>query len=198
MEGYLVLLIFEDNIDQDFFVWHHQPTKTPMKCFVSCKEWHMPVKSTTPSLRQHFQLRGFFLKKCTKHLPWALAGAEGGCVESQTGFCAAEKVNALFFFQSKLKSAQEQNKLSANRKGKKNLFHQEKRCNKLWLETWTDGLRFCRDRCRTRGGNNRRVKKHAKKKEEKVTHDKQKHPDTNQIKATFHQFARFWLHLSQF
>lgn len=42
------------------------------------------------------------------------------------------------------------------------------------------------------------LKSMRKNKIKEVTHDKQKHPDTNQIKATFHQFARFWLHLSQF
>lgn len=128
MEGYLVLLIFEDNIDQDFSVWH-QATKMPMKCFVSCKEWHMPIKSTTPSLRQHFQQSFFFKKSAQSIFHEQSAGAEGGCVESQTGFGAAEKVNALFYFQSKLKSAQEQkgkNKLSANRKEKKNSFTRKK------------------------------------------------------------------------
>lgn len=96
LDGRILSFIdIEDNIDQDFSVWHHQPTKTPMKCFVSRKEWHMPVKSTTPSLRQHFQLRDFS-SKVHKASSMSSAGAGGGCVGSQTGFCRKSKRALLF------------------------------------------------------------------------------------------------------
>lgn len=64
----LVLLISEINIDRDLSVWCHQPTKMLIKCFVSPKEWHMPVKSTKHHLCE-------ISKKCTKHLQFAISSS---------------------------------------------------------------------------------------------------------------------------
>lgn len=181
MEGYSVLLIFEDYIDQDFSVWHHQPTKMPMKCFVSRQEWH-----TTPSPRQHFQLRGFSLK-VHKASPVSSAGA-GGCVESQTGFCRKSKRAFLF-------SVKTESNLPENKRVKTKKISIAKQKGAISCD-WRRGQMGCGSAhidAEATGG-----LKSMQKKTQKKSHERQKHPDTNQIKATFHQFARFWLHLSQF